>query len=432
MNLLSLGLSEIPWPEVKTAETISLDTLIRRLDAVFATSSGESVTPENCQQSPTVHAIVTSIQNGISSCPVHVYQKTMSNGRTKKEPQPNHPVEKLLQRPNDWQSPVEYWMDAASTLLRYGRFVAFKARGITGPIRRLIPLHPSAVEPVQDDEYNITYKITEVNGRMTERPFGEIHYVRRGSRDFLKGDSPVMDCREAIALEIAAEKFGASFFGGGAMPGVIFKLMEGFKDFKTSEEKKKFVDDFQAAYGKTGRFRAMLLPKGMDVGQAVGVENDKAQFLETRKLQRTVICGAFNVPVYIAGDTEHQTFNNAEQQSINKVQEVMLPFARIFESAMERDLLTDGDRAKGVIIRFNLDGLLRGDFKTRQDGLNVQRQGGAISANEWREIEGMNPRTDPEGDTYYNQGPSGQTSQQVTAPSQPPIKPNGNANPPSV
>jgi HK97 family phage portal protein len=168
----------------------------------------------------------------------------------------------------------------------------------------------------------------------------------------------------------------------------------------------------------------MLLPKGIDMSdKLIGFENDKAQFLETRKYQRTVIAGAFGVPPYLVGDLERQTFNNAEQQGTNKVTEVLLPMARIFESAMERDLLTADDRAGGIIIRFNLDGLLRGDFLQRQQGLQIQRNGGVISANEWREAEGMNPITDAKdgGDNYYQQGPSGQTG------TVPPPKPNANS-----
>jgi HK97 family phage portal protein len=276
---------------------------------------------------------------------------------------------------------------------------------------------PSAVEILQDDDYNVTYRVTSGDGSQRDYTPREVHYARGPARDGLKGDSPIHDCREAIALEIAAEKFGASFFGGGAMPGIIFKFLEGFIGFRTDEERNKFVNDFQLAYQKRGRFRAMLLPKGIDIGEQVGIENDKAQFLETRKLQRTVIAGAFGVPLYIVGDLEHQTFNNAEQQNLNAVTDVVLPICRIFESAMERDLLTTEDRNSGVIIRFNIDALLRGDFKTRQDGQKIQREAGVICPNDWRENENMNPISKENGgETYWQQGPSGQSGARPAPP----------------
>ena len=148
----------------------------------------------------------------------------------------------------------------------------------------------------------------------------------------------------------------------------------------------------------------------------IALDNDKAQFLETRKYQRTVIAGIFGVPPQFVGDLERATFNNAEQQSLDFVQNVILPDVRVFEAAMERDLLTDDDRSGGVVIRFNLDAALRGDYLSRQQGLKIQREAGVINPNEWREQEGMNPRPDAGGEGYWDQGPSGQGRQPAAAP----------------
>ncbi len=394
----------------KTATTISLDTLIRRLEAVYQTASGVAVTPETCMQAPTVQAIVNGISKGISSVPVHVYQKGMKDNRATKEVITSHPVEKLLAKPNEWQTRTDYWLDATSCLLRYGRYIAFLGRGQTGPIRRLVPMPPSAVELAQDDNYALTVKVHTATQGIKEYDFRQIHYARSGARNFLTGDSPVTDAREAIALEIAMEKYGATFFSS-PMPGIIFELMEGFQAFKSDEEKRNFLAEFTRTFSDNRRFSAAMLPKGIKIGTSVQLDNDKAQMIDARKFQRTVIAGAFGVPPYMVGDLERQTFNNAEQQGINKVSEALLPVARIFEASMERDLLTDDDRASGVIIRFNLDGLLRGDFKTRQEGLQIQRQNGVINANDWRETENYNPISKEDGgDEYWRQGPSGQSA----------------------
>jgi HK97 family phage portal protein len=192
------------------------------------------------------------------------------------------------------------------------------------------------------------------------------------------------------------------------MPGLIFKYMEGSQGHKTDEERAQFVDDVQKVYARKGRFKAMLLPKGIDMGTPIPIENDKAQFLGLREYQRTVIAGAWGCPPHLVGDLSKGTFANVEQQDQNFTTNMILPFVRIFEAAMERDLLTDDDRNSGVIIRFNPDATLRASFFERQQGLAIQRTNGVISANEWREHEGMNPRDDEGGDAYYVQGPSGQ------------------------
>lgn len=192
------------------------------------------------------------------------------------------------------------------------------------------------------------------------------------------------------------------------MPGIIFKTSPGFS--MRSDQRELFVNSFQAAYGAMKRFKAMLLPQGVEAAEAMKIENDKAQFLETRKLQRSIIAGAFGVPPHLVGDLERGTFSNIEHQSQEFTQKVVLPYVQMIEDAMERDLLTDDDRRGGVVIRFNMNAPLRADFKSRQEGLQIQRQAGVISPNDWREIENMNPIPASEGgDTYWQQGPSGQT-----------------------
>jgi HK97 family phage portal protein len=388
---------------------VALDEIIRRLDDAYRTLSGIAVTPETCEEAPTVQAIVNAISMKIATLPVHVLRKTSSGNREAKERLPSHPVARLLQQPNEWQTAPNYWLDATSWMVRYGRHFAIKGRGATGPIRRLYPVHPRDMHVDLDrDGQQLRFRVTSEVGVREYDP-SEVHHVRARASNGVNADSPVTKAREAIALEIAAQRFGAAFFGNGAMPSFIFKPAAGFKSL-TKDQATDLLNDFQSKYGSGGdRFKAMVMPAGVELGDPIAVENDKAQFLETRKLQRTVIAAAFGVPPHLVGDLEKGTFNNIEHQSLEFQQAVVLPYARIFEAAMERDLLTDEDRRSGVVIRFNLDGALRGDFKSRQEGLKIQREAGVISPNDWREVEGMNPLADEEGgNDYWRQGPSGQ------------------------
>ena len=386
-------------PEEKGAQ---FESVLMRIIAAREGAAG-AVTPETCMQSPTVQAIVKAVADRLSVTPVHVYRKTTRNGREWKERMPDHPVAKLLQYPNEWQTRADFFGDATSCLIRYGNFYAFKARGMTGPIRSLTPIAANAVQVMQDMTTGgaLVYRVTEASGKVLEYPLSKLVHVRGPARNFIEGDSPVVDVSRAIALEIAAEKFGWSFFANGAVPLLLFKFMAGRKGFKTTEQENQFIDDFQSALGGEKRHRAMLLPSGIEVGDPVKIENDKAQFLETRKLQRTVIAGAFGVPPQYVGDLERGTWNNVEQQSLQFTQDVVYPIVQRFESALERDLLTDEDWRSGVVIRFNLDSILRADFKSRQEGLQLQRVNGVLSPNEWREIEGRNPLPEDKGGEEY-------------------------------
>lgn len=404
------------------ANTLSLDQLIQRLDAMLATVSGIPVTPDSAMEAPTVQAIVQAVAGAISTMPVHVLQKTTKDTRTRKELLPNHPVAKLLSAPNATQDRVTYWLDAASWLIRYGNHYAVKARGVTGPIRRLESVPPGNMTVEQEQSRDLSYRV----GTDPVRTAAQVHHVRGMARNGWRGDSPVMDVREAIALEIAAERFGAAFFGNGATPFLVFRYMTGSQGHKSAAGRQQFIDEFQRAYGGKGVMRGLLMPPGMEAPLPVEINNDHAQFLETRKLQRTVIAGAFGVPPHLVGDLERGTFSNIEHQSLEFVQRVLLRYVRMFEAAMERDLLTPEDRAGGIIIRFNMDALLRGDFQTRQAGLKTQREAGVINANEWREHEGMNPREDAGGELYWDEGPSGQGAGEPQTDPEPNSHGNGN------
>ena len=146
----------------------------------------------------------------------------------------------------------------------------------------------------------------------------QILHARGAARDQLRGDSPIHDIREAIGLDIAAERMGASIFGNSALPSIVFKHGPGSKGFETDEQEKAFIESFQQAYTRRGRFRALVVPPGLDLDQ-IGVDNEKAQFLATRQYQRTVIAGAFGVPPHMVGDLSRGTFNNVEQQSLDFV-----------------------------------------------------------------------------------------------------------------
>ena len=389
-------------PEVKTQQ---FEQVLMQIIAARAGIVGSLVTPDTALAAPTVQAIDTAISRRLSVTPVHVYQCGQKDGHETKKKLPDHPVAQLLRKPNEWQTASDFWMDAASVWTRHGNFYAYKSQTGSGRTVALIPLPPGDVEPKLEDNKNFYYKVDE-GGQKVEYAQDKILHARQRGKNFYKGDSPVKEIQTAIMMEILAEKFGESFFRNGAVPMQIFKYMEGFRPFADAESETKFVDDFKDAFSGSKRFNAMLLPHGIETTDGGSVENDKAQFIESRKYQRTVIAGAFGVPPHLVGDLSAASFNNVEQQDKDFTANCIMPVARSFESALERDLLTDEDRNAGIIIRFNLNSILRADFKSRQEGLQMQRLMGVINSNEWREIEGMNPREG--GDEYYEQGPSGQ------------------------
>ena len=132
----------------------------------------------------------------------------------------------------------------------------------------------------------------------------------------------------------------------------------------------------------------------------ISIAPEQAQFLETRKFQIDEIARIFRVPPHMIGDLEKSSFNNIEQQSLEFVKYTLDPWVCRWEQAMNRSLLNASEKS-GYFIKFNVDGLLRGDYQSRMNGYAVGRQNGWLSANDIRELENMDQIPDEEGGNLY-------------------------------
>jgi HK97 family phage portal protein len=194
-------------------------------------------------------------------------------------------------------------------------------------------------------------------------------------------------------MAIAAEDYGANFFANGANPGGVLEHPN------TLNDASKIRDTWEAIYRGKGAHRIAVLEEGLKFHQ-VGIPPDQAQFLETRRFQLNEIARIFRVPPHLIGDLEKATFSNIEMQSIEFVMHTVESWVIRLEQAMDMALLTPSERKK-FMIKFNLDGLLRGDYKTRMEGYSIGRQNGWLSANDIRALERMTPIPKEEGGDKY-------------------------------
>ena len=132
----------------------------------------------------------------------------------------------------------------------------------------------------------------------------------------------------------------------------------------------------------------------------IGIAPEDAQFLETRKYQLNEICRIFRVPPHLVGDLERATFSNIEHQSIEFVQHTIRPWLVRWEQEISRSLLDEKERLL-YFAKFNVDGLLRGDYKSRTEGYAIARQNGWLSINDIRRLEDMPPIPKEQGGDDY-------------------------------
>lgn len=346
--------------------------------------SGQAVTPESALQCAAVYACVRVLAESVAQLPLILYKRTKEGG---KERATDHPLyAKLGVKPNGWQTSFEYREAQQVNLALRGNAYSFINRA-GGRIMELVPLHPDRVKVEQLDDFTVQYHV-KTGHKESIIPASEIHHVRGLSTNGLTGLSPIAMAREAIGLSLATEEHGARLFMNGARPGGIVSRPKDAPKW-SEEAAKRFIKSFSEVHGGENRGSTAMLEDGMTF-TVVGMTSEDAQFLETRKYQRSEIASIFRVPPHMIGDLERATFSNIEQQSLEFVMHSLMPWLRRWEQAISRDLLTERER-ETYFAEFLVDGLLRGDIVSRYSAYRTAIEAGFMSRNEARIRENMNP-----------------------------------------
>ena len=210
---------------------------------------------------------------------------------------------------------------------------------------------------------------------------------------YLVGYSPIALAKNAIGISIACEDYGASFFGNNANPSGVLEHPGVIKN------PDKLRDAWHKAYGGRNAHKVAVLEEGVKF-TPISIPNNEAQFLETRKFQIEEIARMYRVPLHMIGDLDHATFSNVEHLSLDFVKYSLDPWIVRWEQSLQKALLSDSEKGQ-YFVKFNVDGLLRGDYASRMQGYATARQNGWMSANDIRELEDMNMLSDEEGGNLY-------------------------------
>lgn len=379
------------WMEQRTA---TMDEAIRAFligeDLGTESNAGKPISEYNAMTSTAVYACVRVIAETVASLPLPIFQ----HKGVGKEKARHHPLYSLLHDlPNEEMTSFSFRETMMMHVLLWGNAYAEIVRDGAGNIVELYPLQSDKMRVARDNRKRIRYHY-QVNGKELTYPKEKIFHIPGLSFNGLTGISPIAAAREAVGLSLAAEEFGARFFGNGAKPGGILEHPGILKD---AEKLRKQWDEVYK--GVANSHRVAVLEEGMKYHE-IGIPPDDAQFLETRKFQVDEICRIYRVPPHLIGDLEHATFSNIEHQSIEFAVHTIRPWLVRWEQAISKCLLTPSERKK-YFAKFTMDGLLRGDFKTRMEGYAIGRQNGWYSANDIRALEDMNPVTEAEGGDLY-------------------------------
>ena len=350
-------------------------------------------------QMTAVYSCVRILAEAIAGLPLHLYRYTDSGG---KEKATDHPLYLLLHdEPNPEMSSFVFRETLMTHLLLWGNAYAQIIRNGKGEVMALYPLMPNKMSVERDENGQLYYTYTRSaeeaktaeTGRVILLPKDVLHIPGLGF-DGLVGYSPIAMAKNAIGLAIATEEYGAKFFANGAAPSGVLEHPGTIKDPQRVREA------WQSQFGGSSNSgKIAVLEEGMKY-TPISISPEQAQFLETRKFQINEIARIFRVPPHMVGDLEKSSFSNIEQQSLEFVKYTLDPWVVRWEQSIARSLLSENEK-KQYFVKFNLEGLLRGDYASRMHGYATARQNGWMSANDIRELENLDRIPAEEGGDLY-------------------------------
>ena len=358
------------------------------LTGLFGTSkTGVQVSEDNALTFSAVYAAVRIISETIASIPLNVY---VYDGETRVIAR-EHPIQKLLAHtPNTVSSSFTFRESMAANLVLHGNAYAKIEFNAAGRPISLTPLNPMLVEvKIVDGE-----KVYVFNEKTTYLDYEIIHVVGL-SFNGLTGKSPLTVAREAVAIGLAAQEYGARFYSNGANTGGIITA-PGRLSIDAINRLKQSWNRANAGLGAS--HGTAILEEGMKY-EKVGLDPEAAQFLQSRKFQVNEIARIFRIPPSYLADLENSsTRANVEQQAIQFVRDCVTPYVRRFEVEFNRKLFREDE--PNYYAYFTMEGLMRGDLQGRYQAYATARQWGWLSVNDIRDLENLNP---VEGGNVYLQ-----------------------------
>lgn len=383
------------WPfarkEKRASFTQSEPASFAELVGLMPDSALPSVTVHSAMGVPAIWAAVNFISGTIAGLPLHVYEK-QADGRKKVM----GPLSNILHDAvSDEMTSFEWRKYSMERVLTGGRSFTQIQRDRAGRIAGLFPLNPLSVE-VRRVNGRKLYVYTENGNKRTYEASEIIDVPFALKEDGIAHYGPIMTNKRVIGMAISAENYASKFFTGGGVPHFAVS-----GNFQSSNALNRASEDFAEAVRRAsaeGR-PALTMPDGLTITK-IGTEPDKSQLLETQKFIVEQIGRIYSLPPTFLQDLSHGTYSNTEQQDLHFVKHTLKRWIEQFEQELNLKLFGRANNSRYV--EFNVDGLLRGDFKTRMDGYAAAVQNAILTPNEVRRAE--NRPDDPMGDKLLIQG----------------------------
>jgi len=342
-----------------------------------ASAAGINVTIDKAMGVPAIWAAVNFISGTMAGLPLNLYQKT-EGGRVKVD----SPLARILHDSwNDETSSFDARKYSYEQVFTGGRSITFIESNAAGRVINLWPLNPETVK-IEMRGGRKVYRYKEQGRKEIVYVAGEIIDIPFSLRpDMMTSRSPILTNADTIGLGIAATNYGSKLFQNGGVPPFMIT-----GNFESGAALKRASDDLQSAIraaAKENRL-ALSLPTGHEI-KSIGIDPEKSQLVELKRFLIEEYARIYSLPPTFLQDLSNGTFSNTEQQDLHFVKHTIKRWVEQTEQEMNLKLF--GKLNNEFYVEFNLDGLLRGDFKTRMEGYASGIQNAVLTPNEARRQE---------------------------------------------
>tara|TARA_Y100000361_G_scaffold53776_1_gene46978 strand:+ start:801 stop:1994 length:1194 start_codon:yes stop_codon:yes gene_type:complete len=349
--------------------SVSLNTIFNDAN-VFDTDKALTLTA--------VWNAIRLLSESVSQLPVSVFRVDENGDKSEDK---NSPIYNLLKfKPNNYQDKIAFFEYVMMCICVDGNaYVCIKRDNAGRPVE-LIPYNPDIVTVIIN-EGELFYQVDSV-GVLDS---ADVLHFKTLTDDGITGISPIDQCAKALNWSLSLEKFGSTFFENGAKPSSVLSTDRALSE--TAIERLR--NSFNNTYSRLANSNStIILEEGLTF-KPISISPEQAQFLASRKFSVEEICRIWNIPPHMLGDLSKSSFSNIEMQNQEFVTYTLMPYITRIEAQMNQKLFRQSDMGN-IFVEFNVNGLLRGDVKTRAEAYRTAIQNGYMSVNEVRRKENMN------------------------------------------
>lgn len=346
----------------------------------FGFLNNTTLTAFSSQKALTISAFfngVDQISNDLAKLPKSIFM----NDGTSRLPLPQHPVNYILAAsPNDIMTSFDFWKVTTTTVILKGNSFAIIQKGKNSGQQESWQFVEYQDITVFRTDNKLIYKY---KGKFIDS--ANVLHFKGFSLDGVMGIGVISFAAAQLGILLEAQTYAGTVFENR---GVGYGVIESDADVNV-DNKRKIEEGFVAKMMQKSPFKVPMLDNGMKY-KSIAISPAESQFLETNKNGVIEVCRWLNIAPHKLKDLSGATFSNIYQQSIEHVQDSILPWVIRFEQELNRKVFTDSEKITHYT-KFNVNFLMRGDLEQRRNYLTQLVYAGIITRNEARAYEDMNP-----------------------------------------